>query len=260
MMATNKGKIIALFALVFAFVGTLVFVNGIAVKVYAAEKTVRTVSSFLAEKEIDYSDVSINNRTLSVKLLSTGEDRCTLEDAKSIQAIYEAVHAQSIAGQVQNVGIEVYNSNGVLLYDALENDVSVTVENIDQLAGINTARNTEITANNIMVKVRNIVTEFPYSIEQLQITTPAEIAGKKVQLTLCENNNDIASIDDIRVIYDNLEEYAISTNAITQCEITVTNIDGDCVLYMAGDYLYGNCIAWISPSAESFFFAQEGPR
>lgn len=260
MFATQKRRSFILLFLVLAIACVLVLAVRTAMKAYATEKTVHTISSFLAEKGIEYSYVNVNNGTLSVKLASTGDERCTLDDVKAIQAIYEAVHAQTINGQVINVGIEIYNTSGELIYDVFENDVSVPVDDVEKLVTLNSDQKTDMTMNDIMLKVENIVKEFPYSVQQSKIATATQIPGEKLQLTLIENNNDISSIADIRVIYENLESFALSTNEITQCEITVNNIDGNCVLYMAGDFLYGNCVAWLSPKAESFFLAQEGPR
>ena len=260
MLTVKKGKALALSILVLVLACILILSAITSEKAYATEKTIRAISTFLAEKEIEYSDVRVSDRTLSVKLLSSGDNRCTLDDVKAIQAIYEAVHAQTIEGQVKNVGIEIYNTDGILIYDILENDVDNPIENLEQLVKTNSEQKGEFTANDILLKAESIVTEFPYSIQQSWITESTEISGQKLQLTLCENNNDISSLDDIKVIYENLEAYSLSTNAITQCEITVTNSSGNCVLYMAGDFLFGNCIAWVSPEAESSFIAQEGPR
>ena len=241
---------------------TCVFVLSaiVAIKAYAAEKPVRTIVPFLADKKIDYSDVQINERTLSIKLLSSGEDRCTLDDVKAIMAIYEAIHAQSIEGQVKNVSIGIYNDDGVLIYDTLENGVDSPVENIEQLVTTDPDQKRGLTTNDVLQKVDSIISDFSYSIQQSQITESTEISGRKLQLTLCENNNDISSIDDVRAIYENLEAYSLASNAITQCEIVVTNRSGNCVLFMAGDFLYGNCIAWISPEIENSFTAREGPK
>ncbi len=229
-------------------------------KIYAAEKTVRTIASFMDEKAIEYSEVSMDNQVLSVKLLSAGEDRCTLDDVKAIQAIYDTLHDQTIDGKVKNIGIEIYDTNGKLIYDIFENVVSLPVENADQPVEKNDRKKNDMTVNEVLLQVDSIVTEYPYSVQKSCISDADEIAGKKLELTISEMNNDIHSINDIRAIYENLEACSFSTNAINQCEITVVDAEEACVIYMAGDFRYGNIIAWISPAAESAFVAQEGPR
>ncbi len=257
MFVIKKYKAIALSVLVLALICAIVLSVFAVKKAYAAEKTVRTVGAFLAEKKIEYSDAQISEGTLSVKLLSSGDDRCTLDDVKAIRAIYEAVHAQTVEGQVKNVSIEIYNADGVLIYDALENDVDKPIENIEQLVTVDPDQKGELSTNDILQKVDTIISDLPYSVQQSQITDSTEISGRKLQLTLCTNDNDISWI---KTIYEELEAYSLSANALTQCEISVTNSSGDCILYMAGDFLYGNCITWVSPEVENSFIAQEGPQ
>lgn len=254
----KKSFLFSVLALV--LVASLVVGVSTAGKIYAAEKTMRTIASFMDEKAIEYSEVSIDNQILSVKLLSAGEDRCTLDDVKAIQAIYEAVHGKIIDGQVKNIGIEIYDTNGKLIYDVVEHVVSLPIENADQSVEKNDRKKQDMTANEVLLQVDSIVKEYPYSVQKSCISEADVIAGKKLELTISELNNDIQSINDIRAIYENLEAYSYSTNAINQCEITVLDDEEACVAYMAGDFRYGNITAWVSPAAESAFLAQEGPR
>ena len=260
MFKTRKGKLFILLTLGLVVVSALLFMVQTALKAYAAGKPVRTITSFLKEKTIDYTDVSIKDGTLCVKLISLGDERCTLNDTKAIQAIYEVVHAQSIDDQIMNVRIEIYNTNGKMIYDHFENGVSAPVENIDKLVKQDPEQKTDMTVDDILLYVENMVVKYPYSIQESKIDAASEIPGKKLELTLCTlNKNSIPSFSEISSIYDNLEAFSFSTKAITQCEITVNNIEGDGVYYMAGDFLYGNCIAWVSPEAESSFAKEYGP-
>jgi len=260
MFKTRKRKLFIMLALVLVVACALIFVVQTALKAYAAGKPVRTITSYLKEKNIEYSDVSIKDGTLFVKLVSSGDEHCTLSDVKATQAIYEVIHAQTIEGQIKNVGIEIYNTDGKMIFDHFENGVSASVKDVDKLVKQDPEQKTDMTVDDILLYVENIVAKYPYTIQESKIDTALEISGKKIELTLCTiNKSDIPSFSNIRAIYENLEALSFSTKAITQCEITVNNIDGDGVYYMAGDFLYGDCIAWVSPEAQSSFVKEYGP-
>ena len=260
MLKTRKRKLFILLILAVVVVCALTFVVQKALKAYAAGKPIRTITSFLKEKNIDYSDVSINNETLSVNLVSSGDGRCTINDIKAVQAIYEVVHAQTIDSKVKNVSIEIYDINGKMIFDHHENGVSAQVQNVDKLVKQDPEQKTDMAVDEILLYAENLVAKYPYSVQELKIDTASEISGKKLELILCTlNKNSIPSFSDIDRIYENLEAFSFSTKAITQCEITVNNTEGDGVYYMAGDFLYGNCIAWISPEAQSSFVKEYGP-
>ena len=260
MFKTRKRKLFIMLALVLVVACALIFVVQNALKAYAAGKPVRTITSYLKEKNIEYSDVSIKDETLFVKLVSSGNDRCTLNDVKAVQAIYEAVHAQKTNESIRNVGIEIYNTNGKLIFDEFENEVVVIADDVEKHSKQDSEQKTDMTVDDILSYAENIVAEYPYTIQESKIDTALEISGKKLELTLCTlNKNGIPSFSNIRAIYDKIEAFSLSTKAITQCEITVNNIDGDCVFYMAGDFLYGECIAWVSPEAQSSFVKEYGP-
>ena len=153
-----------------------------------------------------------------------------------------------------------YPINGKMIFDHHENGVSAQVQNVDKLVKQDPEQKTDMAVDEILLYAENLVAKYPYSVQELKIDTASEISGKKLELILCTlNKNSIPSFSDIDRIYENLEAFSFSTKAITQCEITVNNTEGDGVYYMAGDFLYGNCIAWISPEAQSSFVKEYGP-
>ena len=259
MQSLMRKRLVLLGSLVFVLITSIVIAGLVATRTYAADELKKTVSSYLDQKDITYSSVTVDNNTLSVVLLSNGEDRCTLEDVKAIHAIYEAVHAQTIDGDIKNIGIEIYNTNGVLIYDIFEKNVSLPIENAELLVDSSLFQKTGSDDNNILSITQSIVSSFPFSIQLAHVVRAEELTGNKVTLSLTKEN-DTNIMSDVRSIYEQLESYALSTGAIVECEISVFNTNGDCVLYMAGDFQYGNCIAWISPIIEKSFFAEEGPQ
>lgn len=259
MQSLMKKRLLLLGSLVFVLIFSLVIAGMVATKTFAAEDLKKTISSYLDQKDITYSSVNVDNNTLSVVLLSNGENRCTLEDVKAIQAIYEAVHAQTIDGNIKDVGIEIYNTNGSLIYDIFENNVSLPIENAELLVDSSLFQKTGSDDNDILSTTQSIVSSFPFSIQSAHVVCAEELTGNKMILSLSKEN-DANIMSDVRSIYEQLESYALSTGVIEECEISVLNTNGNCVLYMAGDFQYGNCIAWISPYIENSFFAEEGPQ
>ncbi len=254
-----KKRRLFLGAILFSMLVVVVFIAGKNRKAYAVAQTTQTIYSALSERKISFSDASISEQTLFVKLLSTGDTRCTLADVKAIQAIYEVVRAQTINEIVKNVDIEIFNPEGKRIYDVHENNVSSPMEYVENSMK-EVRKNTEMKGDEVLSEVANIVDRYPYSIKESKINVVNEFSSEKLQLTLQEIGDTTKSVSSVNGIYDAIESLSRSTGVITQCEITVQDIDGGCVLYMAGDFLYGNCIAWISPMAERSFFIEEGPR
>lgn len=228
-------------------------------KANAAEEPIKTVLTFLEQNEIQYSDVVLDNNELHIQLQSDG-DRCTLKDIKAIQAIYEAVHAQSLEGGIKDVGIEIYGTDGRLIYDVFQKNVSVPIDGTELLLNQNESKELTITDDEIISSTESIVSNYSFKIKNIEIAAAKELTGKKIILNLAEINQDNNSLYIIQHIYKNLEDYALSTGAIAQCEIYVMSNAGGCLMYYAGDFQYRNCIGWISPIAEKAFIAQEGPR
>lgn len=248
------------FLAVFCCAALLLGVAGFATVAHAEEKVERNIYSYLTEKSVTYSSVSVNNKVLTAELISTGTDRCTLEDVKAIQAIYEAVHGKNVIGNVEDVQIIIYNSAGDIIYDYFQADVASPVEAIDSLVSTrsNTAHN--IDTKTISDEITSVAETYPFTIENVIMSNAEEIAGQKVELVLNERDPGSISINDLNSLYAELEAYSFATSSITQCVLTVENDSGDCLFYMAGDFEYGNCIAWVNPSMDNSVIAAEGPK
>ncbi|MBQ1675329.1 MAG: hypothetical protein II069_04730 [Oscillospiraceae bacterium] len=255
-----KKKASLLLCLAFALAIILVLSDMGTNNLYAVGETKQTITTFLNERGVSYTSVNIDDHILSIDLLSTGENRCTLDDVKAIQAIYEGVHEQTVDQEIKDVSINIYNSNGTMIYNEYEADVSSPIENVDLLIDTAQSHNTAQSPETILSDVRSIIAESSFSIQEISLENARELPNSKIIITLSETNNDIAALSSIRSIYERLEVLAISSGVVSQCEITAQNIEGNCVMYMAGDFLYGNCIAWVSPEAESSFIACEGPQ
>lgn len=231
----------------------------------AEPKQSRSITEFMKEKQIPYLLAEVNDNTLNVKLLSNGEEGCTLDDVKAIQAIYEAIHAKTITGEVKNVEIMIENAKGELIYDVGENDISDPIENTEPVAKSILPQTSTLARDLILHRVKSIVSEYVdpsddyCRIEEAEITDASELVGNQLQMTLRVSNPRYA-FQTLQSIYDKLESYSLSENAIVQCRIYVVDLTGICTMYMGGDFHFGNCIAWINPSINSYFVIEEGPR
>ena len=221
-----------------------------------ASKSKRSISGFLNENDIAFSEASVNGHVLSVSLLSEGEDRCTLEDVKSIVRIYGAVHEDAIEGEVKDVSIKIYDRNGALIYDARESVVSAPVDGPEGQNGRMDAQD-DRSEQDVLEKVYELISSFNYSTQPSSKIKAVEVKGKKLVITLTKDGFDFLSIDRM---FDRLEALLAEGGDYTQCEITMVDTKGKCVYYMAGDFAFGSRIAWISPAAESAFLDQVGPK
>ncbi len=206
------------------------------------KETKRDILSYLDTRKIEYSYAEVENKLLTVKLNSHGSGYCTLDDVKAIQAIYEAVHGDNIIGNVEDVSISIYDTNGKLIYDLYSPGVSEMpdiIQNISAAETYNTRTSSEV--------VELILMASPFETKTMTFSSARQIDGCKLELTVDANT---PSFPDLQSLYRELEAHFICNNEITQCAISVEH-NGECVLYMGGDFKYGNYISWISPELQT---------
>lgn len=242
----------------FIIVCTMVIIFFIALfsaKAYAVEAIKRNILDYLDENQVEYTSAEINDSVLTINLISKGDKRCTIEDAKAMQTIYEAVHKQETSEKVKDVQINIYNNKNNIIYNYFEKDVSSPIEVGDLSNEIKLSKK----GDDFLTQVQNTLDARKYSVKEIFVTSADGIKGNKVELTLFKSANEML-MQDLKSVYDDLEIYALSSDTVTQCEITVLDEKDECYIYMAGDLEYGNCVTWISPEYESSFIAQEGPK
>ena len=246
-MITNRKKYgLILFAILCSF---LLVVSGITVHpVNAAERTKNAISVYLNEKNVNYCEVSVNNQILSIKIKSDGEDRCTIEDVVALQTIYEAVHGKVFLEKITDMYVEIINENGDVLFDEYTKDVSSMISDIELLVDV---KEKEYTDKEIFCEVQRIVEDTTFSIKRMEIKPSDVLCSKKLELVLTEDEEGATSLSDVRSIYENLEAYSLSTRALSQCEITLVTDKDECLVYMGGDFMYGDCTAWLSEKIEN---------
>ena len=225
----------------------------------AAEEAEKTILSFLEEEKIPFSEVSVHDGLLSVKLCSVGLDRCTLEDVKAIQSIYEAVHAQKIVEVIRDVDISVCNAAGGVLFDERENEIAIPLETVELTDNI---QMTEKEMTDLVDYSRTLAAAYPVTVMNATVSSAKELSGNKIVLELSSDEYGAKehAYSCVSAIFDRLEEYSHIEKRVTQCEIVLYDNLGDCILYLSGDFQFGNRIGWVSPSIEQSLIMNDGPR
>lgn len=251
-----KKKTILICCIVLVAAVAAAFVGITAFGTKAPEDGEKSFSAFLDEKKISYSECNVNNGVLTVALRSSGEGRCTPEDIKAIVSIYDAARAQDVPEEVNSVDITIRDIHGTVIFNEHKNDVSTPLEGAT-LERAEAAQMTMQEENTITDYARNLAAAYPVSVDAATIEQTDGRPGNKIvlELTASDCNQSYGS-----AIFNALEQYLYTNEKVTQCEITLYDADGNCAFYAAGDFQYGDCIAWVSPEMENSFIAAEGPR
>ncbi len=227
-----------------------------------AEQLIKdTVSEYLDARDVNYSSVTISEGTLSIELLSNGDARCTIKDVKSIQYVYEAVHAKTITelATVKNVNVEIYDTNNTCIYNNTVNDVDSPTNGAELMHEEASNYPPHTTDTEIKECIRELSNEQGFVIKSLELLISEEIEGRRLELVITNSDLSFDSMTQVSALYDNLSNFALATDAITQCSITLEDSDGTCQIYMTGDFQFGNAIAWMSPEIQDAFKAYRFP-
>lgn len=229
--------------------------------VNADQLTKDSVSEYLDAKDVNYSSISISEGTLYIKLLSSGNARCTIKDVKSIQYVYEAVHAKTITelSSVKNVSVEIFDTNGICLYSNTVNDVDSPIDGselVDEESSHYPPHNTD---DEIKSCIQELVNDQGFAIKSLDLLSSEEIVGRRLELVIANSNPDLDAMTQVSVLYDIFSNFSLATGAITQCSITLEDSDENCQIYMTGDFQFGDAIAWMSPEIQEAFTAHRFP-
>ena len=205
-----------------------------------------TLSSNVSAEEksenVNYTKVSLQNGKMYVELKSSDKNRCTLEDVKAIEAVYEAIHAKKVDGVVNLVEIVVKTPEGKVLSDETVNVSSPIVEKTDQAI----IDDVTVLAKNSFDNVNSI------KLESYLDGTKKNIVVKVTD----ESANHTSNADSL---YRQIQIYQKQFEAIDKCEIYVEDINGECLYYITGELEYGDMLAWVSEKSEESFANSHGP-
>ncbi|MDR0951567.1 MAG: hypothetical protein LBM18_01420 [Oscillospiraceae bacterium] len=224
----------------------------------SAAEIEQELNLFLYENNVNYESIEVNEKQLSVSLQSINADRCSLEDVKAIQLIYQAVHGEDIIGNIDSIQINIYDITGKLIYDVWQSDVSTPVEDFEQYASVSN-ENGNANMEQMTSDISDIIQSSLLSLNKIEFTDSEGLSGKNVEIVF--NRSDAAPIgmNDLMQVYDSLQQYSLSNTILARCSLSIEDSSGSCLLYLTGDFQYGNRIGWVSPEIEPSFVEHEGP-
>lgn len=211
--------------------------------VSAEEKSVNAVEDYFKLENVKYTNVSVQNGRMYVELQSNDKNRCTLEDVKAIEAVYEAIHAKKVDGIVNLVEIVVKTPEGKILSDETVNVSSTIVEKTDQAI-----------IDDVTVLTKNSFD----SVNSVKLESYLDGTKKNIVIKVTDESDDHTSNAD--GLYRQILNYQKQFKAIDKCEIYVEDINGECLYYITGELEYGDMLAWVSEKSEESFVNSHGPR
>ena len=226
------------------------------IKAYALEKS---IAGYLNERKINYSSVEISTDTLTVNLISSGKDRCTVDDVNAIHSVYTAVHSRDVDSAIMNVQINVYNSDAKQIYNYYQADVAAA----NDYSGFKdeiSAQDSKLLADDPKSTLSNIIASHSFVVEDISFSKADGISGQCVSIMVAPVRMDLVSLSDLRRLYDAIETYSIPSREITQCCLSMVDENGECMFYLTGDFGFGNITAWVSPTMEDSIIENEGPQ
>ena len=236
-----------------------IVIKGSGEKSYASEQPEPepkpTVVSFLTEKGIAFSEASVNDGLLTVKLCSGG-DHSTYQDIKSTYEIYEAIHMHTFFEEVHDVQIEIYSPSGKLISDQRTNDVSIPVNRRNGSEKEGKRLSEKELQNTIITYCSSCF----YNIEEMNLTPVSYRREKKLFLKLTKGIKSAYSFSALQSMYDYFDSLYLKNGQISQIEIVVLDEKDQEAVYIAGDFSYGTCIGWMNDKAKKDFAEDHGPR
>lgn len=220
-----------------------------------ADALEKSIGSYLRERNINYISTDISKDTLTVNLISTGSDRCTIDDVKAIHSVYTAVHSCDADDAIQNVQISIFNSDKVQIYDHYQADMAIANDASRHWNG----ENAKILSEAPKEALRLITASHPFTMEQLDFLKADGISGQAADISVTPMDEGSVTLSDLRSLYEEMEEYAVASGAMTQCSLSMMNEKNECMFYLTGDMGYGNILAWVSPEMEANVIENEGP-
>ena len=218
------------------------------------------VMTVLIGEGITYRQLDVRDYTLTIAFDSSGADRCTFDDVKAIQAVYDAVHTNELVGTIKEIDIKVYSENGTLLFDQHEAGIDSRTDGQDVQDKYVFDRKDDDVSACAYATVNTAVALSPFTLEDFSEISAKDRDGNKIILNLTGEAQCDAGLSEIQAICDSVVVYAQSAGTISQCEISVMNKNHDCIAFLACDCQYGNRIAWVSADAEANYLSQMGPK
>ena len=245
----NRKHVMYMLCIMACLIG-LVGIKGIA---NAENQVEKKVESYLENRGVECSSVTVDERIAKVQLIFESAERRTLDDIKSVQAIYESVRSSDVKEMVDGVQIQIYDKDGAKLSDRYVNGVTQVARTRNPLLAAESGKDVLENA------VQKIAEEFNYTVPDIAQVETANTEREKVELVLNPISAETVVFADLDKMCMELENYYVQKGGVPQYTLTVEDVDGEILYYIYLDCQYGTLLAWVSPQMESSFIAQEGP-
>ena len=200
------------------------------------------LSSYTEHIDTNPVSISITDKVLYADIHSSGHMRCTLEDVKTINCVYNVALSDKFIDDLDYIAVRVIDNSGTLVYDFQR------VASIPQQENISALENDE----SVKINISSIEAALPdcgYTV--VDIDNEEDKLGINTTSVLLTINSGDATLDDM------LNVFSVTTGAqyssAGQCEVTLAREDGDVLAYMISNKLNGTFVTWVSPQIEKTF-------
>ena len=216
----------------------------------SVERSKEAAYQFLDDNMLDYSYVEIEGGVFTVVLNSSGDGAVTLEDAQAILSVYDFVHSLDATSPINDVQLCIYDNAGKKIYDLFEADVRSARVSVDSVPYNAEIRSSYASTDDIVAAAETMVAEnCDADIESLTIQKSPTQTSDCLTLVLSVDDVGESMMDDCNCLFDEFGLYAYETEEYTKCAITVEDSGGEALIFMGGDFEYGDSVTWINPDA-----------
>ena len=103
------------------FLVSIIGMVGHASEQMEADKAEQMINSYMLEKKVNYTNSQVVDKVLTVEMVSNGKGRSTVEDIKSVRAIYEAVYSGEY---VEGLNITIRDADGEVIMDMSQPNIA----------------------------------------------------------------------------------------------------------------------------------------
>lgn len=200
------------------------------------------IQDYLTDDSIQCTDASLKDGLLTITLQSQGIGDCTLEDIQSMQYIRDTIRRKETKNIVNDLQFYIFDALGAELWNDCETNIWAHKKYVPEA----TVQPEEITADVESILEKNCRTE----ISSMEVQASDTSAGNHLAVVLSEENVQNVTMWGLECLYMELEGYSHKTGGFKRCGITVQDVNGETILYMGGNFEYGECIMWTNPEYE----------
>ena len=247
----NKNKVLAVLLSLITGIAILALVK----QVNGDDQVERKIKKNIKEKGVSYTNLEISDNVLKLDFNSEGVDYCTVNDIKSIDAVYEMIQYYDYLDDCKGCDVNIYDVNGKLVYNLQLFDLRVDIERTIQNAVLD-----------IPSAVRELSQLFSLYNMHLETTSPTtlyeseELYKIKGEIICSEDNlrrffNDV----DIGIMNNKIEEIMsqYACGMIFECEVFC---NGQSKMFIHTDYKMSFLNIWIDQSMKDDFVRVNGPK